>query len=283
MFSLAAHGYAAGSRVVFSTTGALPTGLNAGQVYYVLAAGLTSGVFEVSSADQGTPNSTSGSQSGTHSVSAIVGAISFFLTTIAEGQTLTIPPVQNFSVRPNNDWDAGWASAISNNTGYVPTGLTAQVPQGLIWTVDSPFSNVFNALSVGTTSIGVPGEIRATNNITAYYSDERLKLVLGNITGALYKNNDVAARYGYRSQEVQVGVLAQEVQAVQPEIVVPAPFDIGQRDDGSEYSLSGENYLTVRYDRLIPLLIEAIKEQKAQVDALRAELDELKETLNPWS
>jgi hypothetical protein len=43
-----------------------------------------------------------------------------------------------------------------------------------------------------------------------------------------------------------------------PEVVAPAPID--------------EQYLTVRYERLVPLLIEAIKAQQAQIDELKAKL-----------
>ena len=64
-------------------------------------------------------------------------------------------------------------------------------------------------------------------------------------------------------------MLAQEVQKVLPQVVTPAPFDIAQAADGSEYSKSGENYMTVRYERLIPLLIEAIKELEARVTELQ--------------
>jgi len=51
-----------------------------------------------------------------------------------------------------------------------------------------------------------------------------------------------------------------------PEIVVPAPFDI----DENGGSKSGLNYKTVHYDKLVPLLIEAIKELKVEVDELKA-------------
>jgi hypothetical protein len=53
----------------------------------------------------------------------------------------------------------------------------------------------------------------------------------------------------------EVGVSAQEVQSVMPEVVVPAPID--------------DKYLTVRYDKLIPLLVEAIKELSEEVERLK--------------
>jgi hypothetical protein len=116
-------------------------------------------------------------------------------------------------------------------------------------------NNQIASLGVGTAASGTAGEIRATNNITAYYSDDRLKTKLGNIENALdkirtlngfyYEANETAQALGYEAVR-EVGVSAQQVQAVQPEIVVPAPID--------------DKYLTVRYERLVPLLIEAIKE-----------------------
>jgi len=122
------------------------------------------------------------------------------------------------------------------------------------------------SLGVGTAGSGTTGEIRATNNITAYYSDDRLKTKLGNIENALdkvdslagfyYEANEVAQALGYEVKK-EVGVSAQSVQAVMPEVVAPAPID--------------EKYLTVRYERLVPLLIEAIKELRAEVKALKGE------------
>jgi hypothetical protein len=124
-----------------------------------------------------------------------------------------------------------------------------------------------NSLGVGTAASGTAGEIRATNNVTAYYSDDRLKTRLGVIedpigkvmalSGFYYEANEVAQAFGYEVKK-EVGVSAQEVQAVMPEVVAPAPID--------------ENYLTVRYERLVPLLIEAIKAQQAQIDDLKSKL-----------
>ena len=71
----------------------------------------------------------------------------------------------------------------------------------------------------------------------------------------LYHANETAVALGYDASIMEVGVTAQSVQQVQPEVVVPAPID--------------DQYLTVRYEKLVPLLIEAIKELKAEIDALK--------------
>jgi hypothetical protein len=123
-----------------------------------------------------------------------------------------------------------------------------------------------NSLGVGTAASGTAGEIRATNNVTAYYSDDRLKTKLGGIENALdkicslsgfyYEANETAQTLGYKPVR-EVGVSAQEVQAVMPEVVAPAPID--------------DQYLTVRYERLMPLVVEAIKELRAEIKALKGE------------
>ena len=133
--------------------------------------------------------------------------------------------------------------------------------------------------SVGTTADPGAGAIYATGDITTSYSDARLKDVSGRIENALdkvsklsgvyYKNNELAKSFGYASDGPQVGVLAGEVEAVMPEVVKAAPFDTDQ--DGN--SKSKENYKTVQYERLVPLLIEAIKEQQELIAQLQGRLD----------
>lgn len=118
------------------------------------------------------------------------------------------------------------------------------------------------------------GNFNTMGNITAYVSDKRLKTditIIPNaldkvklISGITYKNNELAGTFGYTSQEQQVGVLAQELEAVLPEVVKLAPFD-SDRKDGVYFSKSGENYKTVHYDKIVPLLIEAIKELEKRV------------------
>ena len=139
----------------------------------------------------------------------------------------------------------------------------------------SAVSPNFLSLGVGTAASGTSGEIRATNNITAYYSDRRLKEniqtidsalnKISKISGVTFTQNNLAETYGYSDYSRQVGVIAQEILEVLPEAVTAAPFDIAE--DGS--SKSGENYLTVRYEKIIPLLIEGIKELRSQIEELR--------------
>ena len=152
----------------------------------------------------------------------------------------------------------------SGSTGLTgATGIQGASGPGADQTV-STTSNVQHAsLGIGTTASGTSGEIRATNNITAYYSDDRLKTNLGNIESALdklltlngfyYQANEIAQSLGYDVKR-EVGVSAQQVEAILPEIVAPAPID--------------EQYLTVRYERLAPLIIEAIKELTERVKHL---------------
>lgn len=155
---------------------------------------------------------------------------------------------------------------------------TIENVSGLQTALDGKLSSVPNAntqlasLGVGTAPSGTAGEIRATNNITAYYSDARLKTFLGKIPDALDKikslngyifvENEKAKELGYSNDRVQVGVSAQEVQSVLPEAVTEAPI--------------GQGYLTVWYEKLVPLLIEGVKEQQAQIDALKQEVRRLR-------
>jgi hypothetical protein len=60
---------------------------------------------------------------------------------------------------------------------------------------------------------------------------------------------------GYE-KKTDVGISAQDVHAIFPEIIAPAPID--------------SKYMTVRYEKLIPLLIEAIKDQQLQIEHLRS-------------
>ena len=113
----------------------------------------------------------------------------------------------------------------------------------------------------------VGGQIYGLNEITAYYgtpSDIRLKTNVTNIDdslakvltldGIIYNWNELALN---RDQNIrEAGVVAQQIQKVLPEAVV-------EKEDG---------YLTVKYDRIIPLLIEAIKELSDEINELKKKI-----------
>lgn len=70
--TLTDHGLVAGQAIIFRTTGALPTGITAGKIYYVISTGLTANTFRFSATSGGAAVDTSGSQSGTHTIDRTV-------------------------------------------------------------------------------------------------------------------------------------------------------------------------------------------------------------------
>jgi hypothetical protein len=167
---------------------------------------------------------------------------------------------------------SGSGGGVTSITGtanqVVASASTGAVTLSLPQSIATGSSVQFGSFGVGTAASGTTGEIRATNNITAYYSDDRLKTRLGKIENALdklctldgfyYEANETAQALGYDVKR-EVGISAQQMQAVIPEIVVPAPID--------------EKYFTVRYERALPLLIEAIKELRQEVQDIKKAIE----------
>jgi hypothetical protein len=136
----------------------------------------------------------------------------------------------------------------------------------------------------------VVGNIHATGYIRSYYSDDRLKTFTSNITGALdiidnlkgfhYVPNEKALKLGF-AYDNEIGLSAQDVKRVVPEIVKIAPFDsMKDVESGNIVSKSGEDYLTICYERLGAVFVEAIKELRQENKMLRNELKTLKKDLD---
>jgi len=111
----------------------------------------------------------------------------------------------------------------------------------------------------------VTGAITATGDITAYASsDERLKDNIQNIENPIEKVQSlkgVTWDWNDNASDVQhslpnVGVIAQDVEKVLPQLV---------RDNEGGYK-------AVDYDKLVGLLIEAVKDQQSQIDELKSKL-----------
>jgi hypothetical protein len=150
-------------------------------------------------------------------------------------------------------------------SGYVLTSGGSGAPT---WS-----SNVqFYSIGVGTAASSTSGQIRATDNITAFYSsDKKFKENVQDIPNALEKVDAIGGKLydwtdeyiqehggedGYFIQKSDFGVIAQDVQSV-------FPIATRERPDGS---------LAVDYEKLCALAFAAIKELKNEVEVLKGQI-----------
>jgi hypothetical protein len=144
------------------------------------------------------------------------------------------------------------------------------------WYNSTDFATITASINDGDNNM------RGYYDIIAYASDKRLKhnvkpienalLKVTSLVGMTYEWNNIGSQYGWSpdTQIREAGVFAQDVQAVLPEAVKLAPFD---NDNG--FSKSGKNFLTVKYEKIVPLLIEAFKEQQLQIEELKSIINDL--------
>jgi len=114
-------------------------------------------------------------------------------------------------------------------------------------------------------NLAVDGALTVTGDITTAYSSSDLRLkdnlkVIGNPLEKIANISGYTFNYKDKPRETIPGVVAQEVEKILPGVV----FD-HERD--------GETYKAVRYDQLIPLLIEGIKELTEKVNDLEGKLN----------
>ena len=120
------------------------------------------------------------------------------------------------------------------------------------------------AIDGGITFNGGSNSLSVSGDITAFASDMRLKTNIEKIQGAVAKVCKLSG-FTYEFNETgrdlklpagkQLGVSAQQVQEIFPEAVAVRPTD---------------EYLTVKYEKLVPVLIEAIKELKEEIESLKS-------------
>jgi hypothetical protein len=160
---------------------------------------------------------------------------------------------------------AGTGVTLSNNSGESATPTIA-IGQSVATSANAQF----NSLGIGMAASATAGRIDATNDIVAYSSsDIRFKENIKPIENALDKISKISGNtydwkeenkieHGYEGNDV--GVIAQEIEAVLPQLVQT-------RENG---------YKAVKYDKLVALLIEGIKEQQTQIHSLTIEIENLK-------
>jgi len=159
-----------------------------------------------------------------------------------------------------------YVATITAGTGVSTTGATTG--EGIAHTI-SIGQSVATSASPTFAGLTINGAITATGDITAYYSsDKRYKNNIQPIENALAKVrtlNGVTWEWNDDVNEVtkaapKTGLIAQEVQAVLPEVVK-------EKEDG---------YLGLDYAKMMGLMVEAIKEQQIQIEKLQLEVADLK-------
>jgi hypothetical protein len=171
--------------------------------------------------------------------------------------------------------------AAKANVATVVTGLTAANVYTALgyYTVSNTSGNV-DSLGVGMTASGIAGEIRATDNVTAYYfSDVSVKTNIKDIPEALIKVTHISGKTfdwtdeyiqerggedGYFVQKSDFGVIAQDVQSVFPTAVRVKP----------------NGKLAVDYEKLAALAFAAIRELNLEMQDLKAKMQDLESKIN---
>lgn len=164
---------------------------------------------------------------------------------------------------------ASTASTTTSSGALIVTGGVGVGGQVTTATLEATGNARVNSFGVATAASGTAGEIRATNNVTAYYSsDAKFKNNVRDIPDALNKVGAIGGKLftwtddyveahggadGYFVQKDDFGVIAQDVQAVFPEAV-------RTREDGS---------LAVDYAKLSALAFAAIVELTKEVEKLK--------------
>jgi hypothetical protein len=163
-------------------------------------------------------------------------------------------------------------TSIVAGTGVSRDSATGAVTISIGQAVATSSNVQFNSLGIGMAASATAGRIDATNDIVAYSSsDIRFKENIKPIENALQKISKISGNtydwkaenkieHGYEGNDV--GVIAQEIEEVLPQLVQT-------RDNG---------YKAVKYDKLVALLIEGIKEQQTQIHSLTIEIEKLKES-----
>ena len=154
--------------------------------------------------------------------------------------------------------DGQWVTPPDNNTTYTASSFFSQTTPGNVMAK-------LQSLGVGVNAPNTVGQINASNDIVAFSSsDMTLKENINPITNALdkvmslggytfnwKKDRDIEHGYGNSSD---VGILAQEVESV-------LPTAVRKNNYGNK---------AVRYEKLIPLLLESIKELKSEIESLKS-------------
>ena len=190
-------------------------------------------------------------------------------------------------------YEAGWSNKLGSNNIFIGTYAGPQYVSP-DWShnnklyihssaapLNQPYNDANGPLIGGEFDnriVYINGSLTATNDITGFYSssDKRLKKnivtienpldIINNIRGVRFNWNDEAKKVnpGVDLNKIEMGVIAQEIEDHIPEVI----------KDGLQ------GYKAVRYEKIVPLLIETIKEQQKQINKLNDRLEKLENKVN---
>jgi hypothetical protein len=237
--------------------------------------------FDGTNLEVGGDITASGTIEGTQLISTIatVTGAPFTVNSTTQVPNLNVSYLQGHQVSSNNnggyivlrdgngDFNARYISA----NAFLGNATSATTADNVVGTSGQVLYN--NGTNTTTTSSNLKFDgtnLEVGGDITAFASDERLKTNIKPLENALekvlslsgftYNFNEIGESLGFNKEITHVGVSAQQIQAVLPEAVAPAP--------------ANNDYLTVKYEKIVPLLIEAIKELADKVEKLEQKLSD---------
>jgi hypothetical protein len=211
----------------------------------------------------GTVYSTALGVTGNISISGITTSNGGFVGNAINGSTLELlrgnmAANDQFRILIGGINDAGYVEIATADNGTEPIYVRQYAFEPVTF---QPFFTLVRT----ATLLDESGNTSFPGDITAFVSDQRLKENIKPIKNALdkvmclsgftYNFNSIAAELGFNTEVTYVGVSAQEVEKVLPEAVKPAA--------------ANPKYNTVQYEKIVPLLIEAIKELKKEIEQLK--------------
>jgi hypothetical protein len=224
----------------------------------------------IAAAAPGTGTVTSVSGTGTVSGLSLSGSVTTSGSLTLSG-TLSVLNANTTATNANTASTIVARDASGNfSAGTITASLTGNASGSAATFTSTSQNSQFNSVGVGTAGSGTAGEIRATNNVTAFYSsDIKFKENVRDIPDALATVNAIGGKLfdwkddyieskggadGYFVQKADFGVIAQDVQKV-------FPIAVRTREDGS---------LAVDYEKLGALAFAALVELTKRVKALEA-------------
>ncbi len=185
---------------------------------------------------------------------------------------------------------------VGSRIGVYGSGMNGQTNYGIqgqaTGTIGTNYGVVGNASGTNSRAGIFYGDLEYTGALL-HSSDRKLKKNISEIRNCLNVITKLSPKeYEYRTDEFptmrlpkshQMGLVAQDVEVVMPELVgeatvpvaAPSPSDeeVAQKGNGQVFPKKVETYKTVDYVALIPVLVGAIKEQQEQIEILKKQLE----------